>query len=75
MHFAFINILHIFQNPEFYEDKEELESIIKQAAKERLRLERQVSRDVVSTTLISILLCPYAAYWLCSFFIILNSGK
>ena len=37
-----------FQNVEFYEDKEELESIIKQAAKERLRLERQITKQNVS---------------------------
>ena len=37
-----------FQNGEVYEDKEELENILKQAAKERLKLEKQISGTEVS---------------------------
>lgn len=38
------------QNPELYSDQQELETIIKQAAKERLRLEHQINTIPVSTT-------------------------
>ena len=43
------NIYFTFQNAQVYEDQAELEGIIKQAAKERLRLERQLAQRPVCT--------------------------
>ena len=45
----YYQILRTFQNAQVYEDQAELEGIIKQAAKERLRLERQLAQRPVCT--------------------------
>ena len=46
---CYYQILRTFQNAQVYEDQAELEGIIKQAAKERLRLERQLAQRPVCT--------------------------
>ena len=45
--FLYQNTFVVFQNPEFYEEQGELENIIKQAAKERLQLEKQLTQKKV----------------------------
>lgn len=41
-------MFYLFQNPEFYDEQEELENIVKQAAKERLQFEKQLTLKQVS---------------------------
>ena len=50
MYLFLISLLFLYfpQNAEVYTDQQELESIIKQAAKERLRLEQQINTIPVS---------------------------